>query len=348
MSHLDSNIHTDYGWLDKMETIVLANYWQPFKIIVADPVSLMFRCELGDQSGPTNALALSLDGSKLACSQVKTGIVSVWDVPEERKVATLTHDLWILSDSISFHPDGQKLLCACNDSTFYIWDICTTTIVLSISHSPLGGIAITPKFNFDGSYIVSTATLISLCDVPDVRAAHTIPRSIDSFHVHNSSTGDVLVVLNMLFNSRVQSFALSPVADRAAVWSHKKRSSLYVMNIATGVTEVVIDAVKKVDARVYPVCFNSVGDMIITSDAQGEISICCALTGTLTKSFVVNFRSTYLYFSSCGDGIIIAGEGGTVHLVNTHTSEVLQSATLCSTTVRVCYADAGSVGNILL
>jgi WD40 repeat protein len=103
--------------------------------------------QLAGFKGVIDGSGFSDDGRLLAVSSVSAVSTRIWDVAENRIIASRrgTHD------AIRFSPDNRRLLVRATSSRAEVWDVATTKTVATLEHQGVEGTA----WNRDGSRVMT-------------------------------------------------------------------------------------------------------------------------------------------------------------------------------------------------
>lgn len=207
------------------------------------------------------ALAISTDRSKLASSQHRSNSVVVWDLNNSIELGQLSNGSFLVSNSLSFNQNGDRLLCSCVDLSIRMWDVVHFNCVTVILGTTPSGLAIWPRFNNTGELIFGAATY------PDVLIGAILPNVFpDSIVAWNANTGirqpqitkttEIVSVFDVCREANILAFC--PCGDR----------EVHVINLETPRQNAIIGAGKNM-GMIFAASFNSIGDKLVCTAFSG-------------------------------------------------------------------------------
>ncbi|KIJ42157.1 hypothetical protein M422DRAFT_171537, partial [Sphaerobolus stellatus SS14] len=229
-------------------------------------------------------------------ARVSTGQEAQWQALE---VTLRGHTHWV--NSVTFSPDGQRVVSGCDDKTIRIWNAHTGELV-------------------SGPFKGHTSRVTSVAFSPD--GQRVVSGSADkTIRIWNAHTGELVSEPFKNHTNMVTSVAFSPDGQRVVSGSSDK--TIKIWSVHTG--ELISRPFQGHINTVTSVAFSPDGQRVASGSADKTIRIWNAYTGELISGPFEgpSYAITSVAFSPDGQRVVSGSDDKTIRIWNTHSGELV-------------------------
>lgn len=274
---------------------------------------------LAPHPGGVDNFALSPDQNTLASSGCKSSKVILWDLPTGTRKLTLSGEVNIVGNALTFSKDGKTLIglftSQTANNTLKRWDVATTRVLSKDSSTGLGAplSCYADKNTFAG---VSREGKINLL-LPEVRNPGVLlGRKTGNFLSKFSRSGDIKnrlarhTMMRMTFSTDGKTIATGDEKGIIRLWETKSRTARATLKAETG--------------WITALAFNKDNTLLASGDAGKHIHLWNVQTGSKHNTLNGHTHTiTALAFTPDGKKLASGSLDGTIRFWDTNTAKEL-------------------------